>query len=141
MINTSRFFTWASSCAMTPSSSAGESRFMIPVVAQTVALFCDLPIANAFGIVVWATAIFGFGRSAWMQRRSIIACSSGASCGVTSRAPIACSASLSEVKNCSAANPPAISRIMKPWTPAANSTPTNATYSAPSKNIVRIIRV
>ena len=105
MISTSRFLTWASSCAMTPSSSAGESRFMIPVVAQTVALFCDLPIANAFGIAVWATAIFGFGRSAWMQRRSIIACSSGASCGVTSRAPIACSASLSEVKNCSAAKP------------------------------------
>ena len=41
MIITSRFLTCASSCAMTPSSSAGESRFMIPVVAQTVALFCE----------------------------------------------------------------------------------------------------
>ena len=52
MIITSRFLTCASSCAMTPSSSAGESIFMIPVVAQTVALFCDLPIANALGISV-----------------------------------------------------------------------------------------
>ena len=112
----------------------------MPVVAQTVALFCERPSANALGIAVWATAIFGLGRSAWMQRRSIIACSSGASCGVTSRAPIACSASLSEVKNCSAANPPAMSRIVKPWTPAANSTPTNATYSAPSRNRVSSMR-
>ena len=29
---------------------------------------------------------------------------------------------------------------MKPWTPAAKSTPTNATYSAPSRNIVSSIR-
>ena len=51
MISTSRFFTCASSCAMTPSSSAGESAFMMPVVAHTVALFCERPIANAFGTV------------------------------------------------------------------------------------------
>ena len=51
MIITSRFLTCASSCAMTPSSSAGESRFMIPVVAQTVALFCERPSAKALGIV------------------------------------------------------------------------------------------
>ena len=126
MIITSRFLTCASSCAMTPSSSAGESSFMIPVVAQTVALFCDLPIAKALGISVWATATFGLGRSAWMQRRSIIACSSGASCGVTSRAPIACSASLSDVKNCRASSPPATMRIVTPPAPAAMSTPTSS---------------
>ena len=51
MISTSRFFTCVSSCAITPSSSAGESVFMIPVVAHTVALFCERPIANAFGTV------------------------------------------------------------------------------------------
>ena len=93
---------------MTPSSSAGESSSMIPVVAQTVAFFGERPIAKAFGIGVSATATRGFGRSAWTHRRSIIACSSGASCGVTSRAPIARSASLSEANSCSASRPPAI---------------------------------
>ena len=63
--------------------------------------FCERPIANALGIAVCATATRGLGRSAWMQRRSIIACSSGASCGETSRAPMARSAILSEVNNCS----------------------------------------
>jgi hypothetical protein len=46
---------------------------MMPVVAQTVALFGERPMANALGIDVSATATFGFGRSAWMQSRSIIA--------------------------------------------------------------------
>ena len=35
---------------MTPSSSAGESSSMIPVVAQTVADFGERPSAKAFGI-------------------------------------------------------------------------------------------
>ena len=39
MISTSRFLTWVSSCAITPSSSVGESVRMMPVVAHTVALF------------------------------------------------------------------------------------------------------
>ena len=77
--STSRLATWVSSCAITPSSSAGESSSMIPVVAQTVAFLGERPIANAFGMRVSATATFGLGRSAWMHRRSIIACSSGAS--------------------------------------------------------------
>ena len=81
MISTSRFFTCVSSCAITPSSSLGESTDMIPVVAQTVALFCERPHAKAFGTWVSATAMRGLGRSAWMQSRSIIACSPGASCG------------------------------------------------------------
>ena len=73
MIITSRFFTWASSWAMTPSSSAGERVRMMPVVAHTVAFLGERPIANAFGMSVSATATFGFGRSAWMHSRSIIA--------------------------------------------------------------------
>ena len=70
---------------MTPSSSAGESSSMMPVVAQTVAFFGERPSANAFGIRVLATATRGFGRSAWTHSRSIIACSCGASSGVTTR--------------------------------------------------------
>ena len=89
MISTSRFFTCDSSCAMTPSSSLGESTDMMPVVAQTVAFFCERPVAKAFGTCVSATAMRGLGRSAWMQRRSIIACRPGASWGETSLAPIA----------------------------------------------------
>ena len=72
---------------------------MMPVVAHTVALFWERPIANAFGTSVSATQILGFGRSAWMQSRSIIACRPGASSGVTSLAPIAARPSLSERKN------------------------------------------
>ena len=87
---------------------------MIPVVAQTVAFFGERPSANAFGIRVSATATFGFGRSAWTHSRSIIACSSGASAGVTSRAPIARSASLSEPKSWKIARPPAISATRHP---------------------------
>ena len=79
MIATSRLAMWVSSWAMTPSSSAGESSSMIPVVAQTVECFCERPIAKALGIWLSATAMRGLGRSAWTQSRSIIACSSGAS--------------------------------------------------------------
>ncbi len=96
MTSTSRCFTCDSSWAITPSSSLGERVRMMPVVAQTVALFWLRPIANAFGTSVSATAMRGFGRSAWMQSFSIIAWRPGASCGETSFAPIADSASLSE---------------------------------------------
>ena len=47
---TSRLATWVSSCAITPSSSAGESSSMMPVVAHTVAFLGERPSANAFGI-------------------------------------------------------------------------------------------
>ena len=94
MISTSRCLTCESSCAMTPSSSLGERVRMMPVVAHTVALFCERPRAKAFGISVSATAILGLGRSAWMQSRSIIACSPGASWGVTSLAPMAAQSQL-----------------------------------------------
>ena len=49
MISTSRFLMCDSSWAITPSSSAGESVFMIPVVAHTVAFFWDRPSAKALG--------------------------------------------------------------------------------------------
>ena len=88
---------------------------MIPVVAHTVAFFGERPIANALGIRVSATAIFGLGRSACTHRRSIIACSSGASAGVTSRAPIARSASLSEPNSWNAARPPAMTATVSPF--------------------------
>ncbi len=68
---TSRFWTWVSSWAITPSSSAGVSSDRIPVVAQTVAVFGERPTANAFGIDWSAIATRGFGMFAWMQSRSI----------------------------------------------------------------------
>ena len=52
----------------------------MPRVAHTVAVFCERPSAQAFGICASITATRGLGRSAWMQSRSMIACSSG-SCG------------------------------------------------------------
>ena len=63
-IRMSRFFTWASSCAITPRSSRSESSLMIPVVAATAALSGLRPVANAFG---WASSIrytLGMGRLA-----------------------------------------------------------------------------
>ena len=91
---------------------------MIPVVAHTVADLGERPSANAFGMRVSATATFGFGRSAWMHRRSIIACSSGASAGVTSRAPMARSASLSEPNSWNSAQPAGdASRSITPFAP------------------------
>ncbi len=140
MIRTSRFLMWESSWAMTPSSSAGESVFMIPVVAHTVELFCERPRANALGTSVSATAIFGLGRSAWMHRRSIIACSPGACAGETSLAPIEASASLSEVNSCRSARPPMTTAMTAAPVPAASSAPAKATYSSPSRNMVTSIR-
>ena len=140
MISTSRCLTCDSSCAMTPSSSLGESVRMMPVVAQTVALFWERPVANAFGTAVSATAIFGFGRSAWMQSRSIIACSPGASSGETSLAPIAESASLSEKNSWASDSAPITTTIVTTPAPAAISTPMKTTYRRPSRNSVRSIR-
>ena len=124
---TSRLATWVSSCAMTPSSSAGVRISMMPVVAHTVAFFGERPRANAFGMRVLAMATFGLGRSACTHRRSIIAWNSGASAGETSRAPMAASAILSDAKSCRSASPPAITTITAALTPAANSAPTKTT--------------
>ena len=72
MIITSRFFTWASSWAISPRARRGRACHDAGGGA-TVAFLGDRPIAKAFGTSVSATATFGLGRSAWMQRRSIIA--------------------------------------------------------------------
>ena len=74
-----------------------------------------------------ATAIFGFGRSAWMHSRSIIACRPGASSGETSLAPIADSASLSEKKSWPKDSAPMITTIRTIPVPAAKRAPTSAT--------------
>ena len=124
---TSRLATWVSSCAITPSSSAGVRSSMIPVVAHTVADLGERPSANAFGIRVFATATFGFGRSACTHSRSIIACSCGASCGVTTRAPMAASASLSDANRLASARPPAMTATRPPFAPEASSTTTKTT--------------
>ena len=112
---------WDSSCASTPSSSRGSSRSIRPVVTQTVAVLRLCPAANALGRSICETAIFGFGRSASWQRRSIVACSSGASWGSVTRARIAARASLSPKKICASAKPPAISRITIALVPTAIS--------------------
>ena len=140
MISTSRFFTCVSSCAITPSSSVGLSVFMIPVVAHTTALFFERPIANAFGIGVSATAIFGLGRSAWMQSFSIIAWSPGACSGVTCFAPMEASAILSERKSCASSRPAQNTTMIPTPAPSEKSTAEKATYSSPIRNSVVSIR-
>ena len=96
---TSRLITCVSSCASTPSSSAGVNSSSRPVVAQIVAVFCERPSAQAFGILALMTATRGFGRSACTQSRSMIECSSGAWATETSLAPIADSAILSDANS------------------------------------------
>ena len=66
-------------------------------MTQTAACFGERPVANAFGTGVSMIATFGFGRSAIAHRRSTMSCSCGASSRVTTFAPEAARASLSEV--------------------------------------------
>ena len=94
--STSRWATWDSSWASTPSSSSAVSMPRIPVVTQTTALSGERPVAKALGTDVSAIPTRGLGMSAIVQSRSIIACSSGACCGVTSRARMAFIATVSE---------------------------------------------
>jgi len=49
MMSVSRFFTWASSCAMTPSISSWLSDDKRPVVAATAAFSGFRPVAKALG--------------------------------------------------------------------------------------------
>ena len=81
-------------------------------------------MANALGTSVSATAIRGLGRSAWMQRRSIIACRPGASSGETSLAPVAASPSLSERNSWASASPTMTTTMIPTPAPAASSTAT-----------------
>ena len=122
---TSRLITCVISCASTPSSSAGESSWRIPRVAHTVACLGERPSAQAFGIRASITATRGLGRSAWMHSRSMIACSSGSSEALTSWAPSAASAILSEPSVCTRKKPPAITMISTRLTCAAISAATS----------------
>ena len=114
---------WVSSWPRTPSSSVGDRACISPVVTHTVDLLLERPIANALGISLSTIAIRGLGRSAWMHRRSMMACSSGASWGETSLAPAARRASLSEENTWTTNRIAAIRMIGMNPTPAANSTP------------------
>jgi hypothetical protein len=82
------------------------------VVTQTTAWSALRPVANAFGRSTSAIATRGFGMSASAHSRSITPCSSGASCGVTSRARIAFSASVSELYHWNQAIPRATTPMM-----------------------------
>ena len=80
-------------------------------MTATAECFGLRPVANAFGMSESMTATRGFGRSAIAQSRSTMSCSSGACSGVTTLAPDASSASLSEVKYWNTAMPVMISSI------------------------------
>ena len=54
MVRVSRFFTWASSWAMTPATSSGLRRRSSPVVAATAAFSGFRPVAKALG---WSFSI------------------------------------------------------------------------------------
>src|SRR5215208_67074 len=139
MTITSRLATWVSSCASTPSSSAGLSRERMPVVTATVAFLGERPRAKAFGWRDSATATLGLGRSACTQRRSTIACSSGACSGVTSWAPMAASASLSEANTWTSSSTTAMTPTSAPLSPAASRAATSTAYTAPSRNSTKTI--
>ncbi len=99
----------------------------MPVVAHTVAFFCERPIAKALGIGVSITHTLGLGRSACTHSLSMMPCSSGSSSGVTSLAPSVESAILSDAKNCRASMNTAITTMTPAAAPAANKAPTNTT--------------
>ena len=100
-------------------SSAGVNRRSNPVVAQIVAVSCERPSANAFGIRTSAIATRGLGMSATMHNRSMIECRSGASAGETSRAPMAFSAILSEANIWTAKKAAAMTSTIASPAPAA----------------------
>ena len=124
---TSRLITWVSSWAITPSSSAGDSSSMMPLVAQTVVDFFERPIAKALGIGVSITHTFGFGRSACTHSRSRIPCSSGSCSWETSLTPIEAIAILSEPNSCSSSRPTATTMISPAAAPRAKRTPMKTT--------------
>ena len=141
MTATSRWATWESSCASTASSSALSSRSIRPVVTHTTAFFGLRPVANAFGIRESAIATRGFGMSARAQSRSITPCRSGASSGSTTCAPMAASAILSEKNHWATRKPAAMITTQAQLSPAVMSPAIAATYSRPSRNMTRTMRV
>ena len=101
---------------------------MIPLVAHTVAFFCERPIANAFGIGVSATATRGLGRSACTHSRSIMGVQLRRLGGRDlpwrpARAARACRRRRAGRR----AAPPATTTIVIAPAPAANSTPMKTT--------------
>ena len=64
MIRVSRFFTCASSCAMTPRTSSRVSMSSRPVVAHTTALAGLRPVAKALGWSLGMMATPGCGSPA-----------------------------------------------------------------------------
>src|SRR5215218_7289987 len=138
---TSRWATWDSSCDSTASSSGADSRRRMPLVTQTTACCWFRPVAKALGRSESDTATLGLGMSARAQSRSTIWCSSGACSGDTSRPRIEDRAIRSEKKYWKNRNPPAISRTRISGILRATSTPTKTTYSRPSRNMVRTIRL
>ena len=137
---TSRCATWDSSCASTPSSSAGSSRRSSPVVTQIAAWSALRPVAKAFGISMSATATTGFGMSAVAQSRSITPCSWGYSSRSTTRPCIAYSAIRSENQYCAPSSAAAITTTSTQDFSSTISAVTNPTYSSPSRNSVMPIR-
>ena len=99
----------------------------MPEVAQTVADFCERPIANAFGIEVSITQTRGLGRLACTHRRSMIPCSSGSCAGETSLTPIVASAILSEANSWPPSSTSATITMMPAPAPTAISTPMKTT--------------
>lgn len=93
---TSRWATWESSWARTPSSSSVSRRRMRPVVTQTTAWSVSTPVAKALGRSMSETATRGLGMSALAHSRSTTPCSRGCSSGVTSRPRMAYRAMRSE---------------------------------------------
>ena len=142
--STSRWATWESSWASTASISSASRVRRMPVVTHTTERWGDRPVAKALGMARSATPTRGLGMSASAHSRSIMPCSSGASCGLTSRARIARIASLSEEYHCHQATPsPAtpMSRDSPGERTASISPTTSPTKRAPSRNITSVMRV
>jgi hypothetical protein len=90
----------------------------MPSVTQSTECLLFLPVANALGRPVGATATRGLSMSASAHSRSTIACSSGACFGDTSRAPAAASAILSLKNSETNAEPPPNTSATKMIAPA-----------------------
>ena len=70
LMSVSRFFTWASSCAITPSSSSRVSNCNAPSVTATAALRGLRPVAKALGACCGHTYTRGMGSPARWRRSS-----------------------------------------------------------------------
>ncbi|MNN92065.1 hypothetical protein D3C81_2102790 [compost metagenome] len=64
MVRVSRFFTWASSCAITPRTSSRVSMSSRPRVAATAAFSGLRPVAKALGWSLGMMVMVGRGRPA-----------------------------------------------------------------------------